>query len=95
MTPNQINALHQFVRRHKPMPELCEECNHNPALDLANISPAYNSETYTRDNANWRYLCRPCHIKSDGRLAKMHESLWLKPRKKDPITGKFVKTVYN
>jgi len=95
MTPNQVNALHQYVRRHKPIPDKCEECNDREALDLANISPSYNPDTYTKDISNWRYLCRNCHVRSDGRLAKMHESLWLKPRKRDMKTGKFIKTVHN
>lgn len=34
-----------------------------PTYDLANITG-----NYTRDFSNWKYLCRKCHMKSDGRM---------------------------
>jgi NUMOD3 motif-containing protein len=61
-------ALHNWVRKNSPKPELCEICNIKPPYDLANISPKYNPETYTRDIKNWRWLCRRCHVISDGRV---------------------------
>lgn len=58
------NSLHRWVRRHLPQPELCEQCKAAPPLDLA------NKGIYNRDFKNWEYLCRRCHVISDGRLAK-------------------------
>lgn len=56
-------ALHQWVRRHLPEPELCQICNQSPPYDLANTTG-----NYTRDFNNWQYLCRRCHMDCDGRM---------------------------
>ena len=64
-------ALHAWVRRNMPMPEYCAICNDKKPIDLANISNKYNPKTYTRDFNNWRYLCRSCHMKSDGRMKNL------------------------
>lgn len=58
------NGLHSWVRRHKPITELCEECQLKPPIDLA------NKGVYNRDFSNWEYLCRKCHMTKDGRLEK-------------------------
>lgn len=58
------NGLHSWVNKHKPRPELCEECNLVPPLDLA------NKGIYNRDFDNWEYLCRKCHMTKDGRLER-------------------------
>lgn len=62
-----IGSLHDWVRRNKQKPNTCEHCNTKPPLDLANISPQYNENTYNRDFTNWLWLCRSCHMKQDGR----------------------------
>ena len=59
-------ALHQWVSRHKSKPKFCEECNKNKPYDLANISGKYK-----RDIEDYRWLCRSCHMKDDGRLDKL------------------------
>jgi hypothetical protein len=69
-------GLHKWVRRHLPKPDLCQVCNEIPAFDLANITEIYN-----RDFSNWIYMCRRCHMESDGRLnnlIKSAEQRWLK-----------------
>ncbi len=53
--------LHQWVRRNKSKPQFCEECGHNPPMDVANISGEYK-----RDIKDFRWLCRRCHMKGDG-----------------------------
>lgn len=57
--------LHRWVRRHLKQPELCQSCNSNKSFDLANVTGIYE-----RDFHNWRYLCRRCHMLSDGRMEK-------------------------
>ena len=57
------SALHAWVRRNKHQIELCEDCNKNKSFDVANISG-----TYKRDINDYKWLCRKCHMKSDGRL---------------------------
>lgn len=64
-------SIHEWVRRYYPKPDLCEECNFRPAIDLANIKDKPNPKTYTRDFINWRYLCRRCHMLSDGRMKNL------------------------
>lgn len=67
------NALHMFVRKYLPRPELCEHCNVKPSLDLANITGIYN-----RDFKNWKYLCRKCHYNRDKELhEKNHEGRFI------------------
>lgn len=56
-------GLHNWIRKYKPKPELCEECKDKPPYDVANISGKYK-----RDINDFRYLCRRCHMKSDGRI---------------------------
>lgn len=58
-------GVHEWVNRHKPKPEFCEECGKIPPKDLANISQEYH-----RDINDFRWLCRKCHMLSDGRLEK-------------------------
>ena len=43
----------------------CEECKEEKPLDLANISGEYK-----RDINDYEWLCRRCHMESDGRLQK-------------------------
>jgi len=52
------NALHDWVRRHKPKPELCEICKKKEPYDLANIS-----DEYKRDINDYQWICRACHLK--------------------------------
>ena len=65
------NALHHWVRRHLPEPELCQKCNLVKPYDLANVTG-----NYTRDFENWQYLCRKCHMTTDNRLKR-----WMKGKK--------------
>jgi hypothetical protein len=62
-------ALHIWVRKRLPIPKLCQICNKTPPYDLANITGIYN-----RELQNWKYLCRKCHMESDGRLDRIHFS---------------------
>jgi len=63
----KLAALHNWVTRRRPKPDLCEECRIIPPKDLANIS-----QQYKRDVADWEWLCRRCHMVKDGRLNKLH-----------------------
>jgi len=57
------NKLHVWVKRYLPQPELCQNCNVVKPYDLANVTGIYS-----RDLENWKYLCRRCHMLSDGRM---------------------------
>ena len=70
------SGLHQWVKRRKLKPGKCEKCKKVVEwLDLANIS-----QKYKRDLNDWQWLCRKCHMKSDGRmeLLKKHREKRLK-----------------
>jgi len=67
-------SIHGWIRLNYKKPKLCQDCGIKVPYDLANISPTYNPETYTRDIKNWRWLCRSCHMKSDGRSKKLFEN---------------------
>jgi hypothetical protein len=59
-------GVHRWVRRRKIQPERCEICGaQKDRLDLANLSGDYK-----RDLEDWIYLCRRCHMKTDGRLER-------------------------
>lgn len=62
-------AIHDYVRSRKPKPNLCERCDIRPAMDLANVS-----QQYKRDLGDWEYLCRKCHMDSDGRNDRLRDS---------------------
>lgn len=59
-------ALHNWIRRRKKKPLLCENCNKNKPVDLANISG-----NYERDINDFEWLCRKCHMTKDGRLLNL------------------------
>lgn len=61
-------GLHRWVRRKMPPPEFCEMCGIRPPKDLA------NKGIYNRDFKNWEYLCRKCHMISDGRMQRFLEA---------------------
>lgn len=63
-----LTSLHEWVRRHKPKPEFCEDCNIEPPRDLANIS-----QKYKRDINDFEWLCRRCHMKKDGRIKNLKQ----------------------
>jgi hypothetical protein len=65
------NALHIWVRGHLPKPTACTSCHISEPLDVANVSPSYDKATYNRDSSNWRWLCRRCHMLSDGRMKNL------------------------
>src|SRR5437867_10867675 len=58
-------GVHKWVRYRLQKPQLCVRCKDRAALDLANISGKY-----LRDLTDWEWLCRLCHMKSDGRLTE-------------------------
>ena len=70
-TTINLSSLHAWVKRRIPKPELCPGCLDNPAIDLANISQSYDPQTYTRDLAHWKWLCRRCHMREDGRMGNL------------------------
>lgn len=57
--------LHAWVIRRFPKPESCKHCKEAPPYDLA------NKGEYTRDLSQWEWLCRRCHMLSDGRLERL------------------------
>jgi len=58
-----LKALHEWVKRYKPKPKVCENCHKKGWIDLANIS-----QEYKRDLTDWEWLCRKCHMIKDGRI---------------------------
>ena len=61
----KLKALHEWVRSRFPKPCFCEKCKTKKPIDLA------NKGTYNRELKNWEWLCRKCHMESDGRLEKL------------------------
>lgn len=61
-----LSAIHKWVTFRKPKPKLCEFCKKVPPIDLANIS-----QRYYRKLTDWNWLCRKCHMLSDGRLKNL------------------------
>jgi hypothetical protein len=70
-------ALHNWVRRRIPKPELCQRCQQKPSFDLAN-----KTGIYSRDLNNWEWLCRKCHMNSDGRMNNLKRNPKLSPEEK-------------
>jgi hypothetical protein len=58
------SALHLWVKSRLSKPERCQACNRKTKkLDMANISGRY-----LRKLSDWKWLCRRCHMLSDGRM---------------------------
>lgn len=57
-------CLHRWVEEQIGRPDSCTKCGKKGKVDLAN-----KSELYLRDLDDWEWLCRKCHMDSDGRLA--------------------------
>jgi hypothetical protein len=60
------SSLHEWIRSNKLKPKLCEICKKQPPYDLANISG-----NYMRNTHDFQWLCRSCHMASDGRLLQL------------------------
>jgi len=59
--------LHSWVRNNFfPKPILCEICGIKKPYDLAN-----KTGIYARSFDNWCWLCRRCHVLSDGRMMNL------------------------
>jgi hypothetical protein len=58
-----ISALHNWVKRNLSKPKICDVCNRDKPLDLANTNGKY-----LRNLSDWQWLCRSCHTKSDNRI---------------------------
>jgi hypothetical protein len=60
-------SLHDWIKRRKPKSMFCEKCGEiTSKLDCANISGEYK-----RDISDFRWLCRRCHMKEDGRIKNL------------------------
>lgn len=62
-------ALHAWVKRRYFHSDKCDNCGKPCIPDLAN-----KSGEYKRDLTDWNYLCRKCHMESDGRLVALIKS---------------------
>ena len=81
----QYGGLHNFITSHIPKPDSCQKCRKvTKYLDAAN-----KSGQYTREITDWEYLCRSCHMKSDGRINNLYKGITEKHHR-DSRTGKFM-----
>lgn len=64
----KYNPLHQWIKNHKPKPDVCDECKIKTPYDLANISGKYK-----RDINDFEWLCRSCHMKKDNRILNLYQ----------------------
>lgn len=62
-----LNALHRYMEKRVPKPKCCEICKIATPLDLA------NKGKYCRDVKEWYWLCRRCHMLSDGRMKNLSQ----------------------
>lgn len=56
-------AIHAYVKTRLPKPDKCDHCHQVRKLDLANVSGKYS-----RDLADWLWLCRLCHKRFDAKI---------------------------
>ncbi|MDZ4209702.1 MAG: hypothetical protein U1C56_00825 [Candidatus Curtissbacteria bacterium] len=65
-----IGGVHDWAKKRLFKPKFCQQCNKKTRfLDLTNIS-----QKYKRDLLDWKWLCRSCHMKEDGRLINLHKN---------------------
>lgn len=58
------SKLHEWIKSRIEKPKLCPKCKKRNTHDLA------NKGVYDRNLENWEWLCRKCHMDSDGRMKK-------------------------
>lgn len=63
-----LSALHTWVHRNFPKPDLCMRCSKVSPIDAANISGKYK-----RELSDWEWLCRRCHMLGDGRMKNLSQ----------------------
>jgi hypothetical protein len=59
----EYNNLHSWIKRRLKKPDTCQNCKSKKSLDLAN-----KSGNYLKELSDWWYICRKCHMDSDGRM---------------------------
>jgi hypothetical protein len=71
-TLQEYKKLHKWVRKNFTKPGSCEHCGTQVAkrYDWATIE-----NRYTKERDDWEYLCRSCHVKSDGRINQLKKGL--------------------
>ncbi len=57
-------AIHTWLRKYHPKTGICEECGAEGKTDYAFTK---HPKRHTRDRADYRELCRPCHTSFDNR----------------------------
>jgi uncharacterized protein (DUF1330 family) len=62
------STIQEWVGRNLPKPTACQICGRSPPHDAENISGKY-----LRDLSDWRWLCRRCHMLSDGRMNNLSD----------------------
>ncbi len=55
-------SQHEWIRINCFIPDKCEMCNEPKKLDAASVN-----HKYERDCLNYKWLCRKCHFKFDGK----------------------------
>ncbi len=67
------DGLHRWIRKRLKKPLYCEQCNKIKKLQLAN-----KSHEYTRNLADWLWLCSSCHALYDN----IGKKVWITRRQK-------------
>lgn len=61
-------SLHEWVAKRMNTDKVCSTCGSEKSVDLANISGRYS-----RELSDWKWLCRSCHMKEDGRINNLKQ----------------------
>jgi len=62
-------GVHSWARSHLPIIRRCVDCGSLKNVDAANISGLY-----VRHISDWKWQCRKCHMKEDGRSERLRQS---------------------
>jgi hypothetical protein len=63
-------SLHDYVKFHLSKPDSCQRC----AKKTTHLDVANKSGEYRRDFDDWEWICRKCHMDSDGRNEQLRTS---------------------
>jgi len=78
-------GIHTWVNKKLKKPERCDKCRKVKIVELAN-----RSGQYKRRLDDWSWLCRKCHMISDGRLKELINPIKIKNQKRD-WHGRYIK----
>jgi hypothetical protein len=64
--------LHKYMRKRFPKPGLCQKCGIPDDGSAHGLELSNNTEAYSLDLSDWRWLCNSCHKEKDNEIYRIN-----------------------